>query len=83
MREKWRFMSEEVTATTGSEVDQHPAAVPWLQALGVVAALITGCLQAFVPEFDPPTELYYLFGAAIVGLDREYTVRILRALRGK
>ncbi len=61
----------------------HPAAVPWLQGLGIIAALITGCLQAFVPEFDPPKELYYLFGAAIVGLDREYTVRIVNAIRGK
>lgn len=61
----------------------HPAAVPWLQGLGIVAALITGTLQAFVPDFDPPKELYYLFGAAIVGLDREYTVRIIRAVRGK
>lgn len=77
-------MGESTKVDEGKAPDHPlPAAVPWLQGLGIVAALVTGCLQAFVPDFEPPKELYYLFGAAIVGLDREYTVRIVNAVRGK
>lgn len=58
-----------------------PAAVPWIQALGIVAVVVVAAIDALVPEFEPPRELYAVLAAAIVGVGPEHLVRIVQAWR--
>lgn len=64
--------------------DEPPAAVPWIQALGIVAAVAVLAIDAWgPPDFDPPWQVYLLFGAAIISLGPEQAVRLVQAWRGK
>ena len=62
--------------------EHPPAAVPWIQALGIVATVAVVAIDAWgPPDFDPPWQLYLLFAAAIIGLDPETAVKMVTAWR--
>lgn len=59
-----------------------PAAIPFIQALGIIATLVLAAIDAFgPPDFSPPRELYALLGAAIVGLGPDQLVQLVKAWR--
>lgn len=64
--------------------DVTPPAVPWLQALGIVGAIIVRALDVYGPsDIDAPWQIYVLFFAAIVSLGPDQAIRLAQALRGK
>ncbi len=74
-------------ADTETEAPEHrdpgpPPAVPWIQALGIVATVVVVAIDAWGPDdFAPPWQLYLLFAAAIIGLDPETAIRMVTAWR--
>lgn len=55
-----------------------PPAIPWIQALGIVAIVGVAALDSLgPPDFDPPVHLYFIIGAAIIGLGPEEVIRLL------
>ncbi len=62
--------------------DDTPPAVPWIQALGLVAVVAVIAIDAWgPPEFEVPREVYLLCGAAIIGLGPEQFIRLIAAWR--
>ncbi len=68
------------SATPQSVDHEPPPAIPWIQALGIVALVAVIAIDAWgPPEFEVRREVYLLCGAAIIGLGPEQFIRLVQA----
>lgn len=49
----------EPTTTTSNEDQTEPAVVPWIQALGILAFVLLGLVDLYVPEANIPNAIYW------------------------
>lgn len=49
----------EATTTSTNGESSEPAVVPWIQALGILAFVLLGLVDLYVPEADIPNAIYY------------------------